>query len=105
MAQVQKRTAAKRDLVRHYVYLAEPADMEVAERFLGQVDKSFQDLARFPEMGSPAVSSRPELIGLRKWSVAGFEKFLIFYVPSPRGVSIVRVIHASQDWWSLLSVV
>jgi hypothetical protein len=30
--------------------------------------------------------------------VKGFEKFLIFYRPRPTGVSVVRVIHATQDW-------
>jgi toxin ParE1/3/4 len=41
---------------------------------------------------------------MRKWQVKGFEKFLIFYLPHSKGVSIVRVLHAAQDWWSLLGI-
>jgi len=26
----------------------------------------------------------------------------VFYQPRPGGVSIVRVLHAASDWWSLL---
>ena len=48
---------------------------------------------------------RPELVGTRKWQVEGFENFLIFYLPRPNGVSIVRVLHAARDWWSLLGIV
>jgi hypothetical protein len=33
MGQIHKRAAAKRDLVQHYVYLAEHADLQTAERF------------------------------------------------------------------------
>jgi toxin ParE1/3/4 len=53
MAPVKKRAVAKRDLVHHYVYLAENANLETAERFLRQADESFTDLARHPEMGAP----------------------------------------------------
>jgi hypothetical protein len=34
---------------------------------------------------------QPKLAGLRKWVVSGFENVLIFYLPCPGGVSIVRV--------------
>jgi hypothetical protein len=34
MTEVHKRAAAKRDLIGHYVYLADHAGLEVAERFL-----------------------------------------------------------------------
>jgi hypothetical protein len=36
--------------------------------------------------------------------VKDFPKFLIFYLPHSRGITIVRVLHASQDWWALLDV-
>jgi toxin ParE1/3/4 len=28
----------------------------------------------------------------------------MFYLPHSQGVSIVRVLHAAQDWWSLLGI-
>ncbi len=105
LAQVHKRARAKRDLVEHYVYLAENASLETAERFLLQADQSFSDLARHPAMGVELAVQRAALAGIRKWQVKGFEKFLIFYLPRGDGVSIVRLLQAAQDWWSALGLV
>jgi toxin ParE1/3/4 len=104
MATVYKRASAKRDLVDDYVYLAEHSDIETAERFLSSADESFSDLARHPGMGTALSMHDPRLTGLRKWRVNGLEKFLIFYLPRRGGVSIVRVLHAAQDWWGLLGL-
>src|SRR5512132_1991861 len=104
MAAVFRRAAARRDLVEHYVYLAENAGEEIADRFLANAEASFGGLAEHPEMGAPLTLRRPELAGLRKWRVKGFDKFLVFYMPRQNGVSIVRVLHSAQDWWSLLGI-
>ena len=104
MPAVHKRASAKRDLVEQYVYLAEHAGVDTAERFLENASESFSDLSRNPGMGAPLPWRSPKLAGLRKWRVSGFENFLIFYLPRPDGVSIVRVLHAAQDWWTLLGI-
>ncbi len=105
MVRIYKRTAAKRDLIQHFVYLADHAGIEIAEQFLIEVESSIANLASFPEMGSPTPSGRQQLAGLRKCPVANFDKFLIFYAPHPHGISVVRVLHAAQDWWSLFEIV
>ena len=104
MSTVRKRARAKRDLVEVYVYLAEQAGIEVAERFLARAEESFRALSLHPQMGVALSLHGPKLAGLRKWQVNGFEKFLIFYQPRPEGVTIVRVLHATQDWWGLLGI-
>lgn len=104
MAVIYKRPAARRDLVEHYVYLAENAGEETADRFLVNAEASLTSLTEYPEMGAPLTLRRPELTGLRKWPVNDFEKFLIFYLPRDDGISIVRVLHAAQDWWGLLGI-
>lgn len=104
MATVYRRAAARQDLIEHYVYLAEHAGEEVAERFLASAETSFGDLATQPRIGAPLLLKRPELAGLRKWHVRGFDNVLIFYFPRDDGVSIVRVLHAAQDWWGLFEV-
>ena len=101
---IHKRASAKRDLVEHYVYFAEHVGIEIAERFLLNADKSFEDLSRHPGMGVAVSLRSPKLDGLRRWPVIGFEKILIFYLPRAGGVSIVHVLHAAQDWWSLLGI-
>ena len=46
MPTVTQREAARRDLVEHFVYLAENAGLDVAERFLSNAEASFTELAR-----------------------------------------------------------
>ena len=105
MTKVHKRAAAKRDLVEHFVYLAENAGLSIAERFLVQVERSLSDLGRHPGMGVELELSRPELAGMRKWHVKGFPKYLIFYRLRPTGASVVRILHAAQDWWGVLGMI
>jgi toxin ParE1/3/4 len=105
MATVFKRPAARRDLVEHYVCIATSSGLDTADRFLARAEESFADLLGQRRMGAPLNSARPELVGLRMWHVKDFPKYLIFYLPHSRGISIIRVLHASQDWWSLLDII
>jgi toxin ParE1/3/4 len=105
MPTVYRRPAARRDVIEHFVYLAENADENTADRFLANVEDSFNQLAEQPKIGAPLALRRPELIGLRKWRVHEFDNVLIYYLPRSDGVSIVRVLHAARDWWSLLGIV
>jgi toxin ParE1/3/4 len=105
MPRVVQHASARADLVEHYVYLAQQAGEGVAERFMECAETSFALLATQPQMGAPLSLSRAELAGMRKWRIDGFDNFLIFYLPRPDGVAIVRVLHAAQDWWHLLGMV
>ena len=58
---IRQRASAKRDLIDHYVYLAEQAGEAVADRFLKQAEESFHDLARHPAMGAPLSLRSPRL--------------------------------------------
>ena len=104
MPTVYIRATARRDLVGHFVYLAENASLDTANRYLANAKASFIDLAEQPLIGAPLLPHMPELAGLRKWRVREFDNFLIFYLPRQDGVSIVRVLHAAQDWWKLLGM-
>ena len=102
MPSVQQREAARRDLIEHFVHLAENASIDLAERFLNKAEETFDDLARQPLMGAPLNLKNPDLASVRKWRVKDFDSHLVFYEPRPGGVSIVRVLHAASDWWGLL---
>lgn len=104
MPAVYIRAAARRDLVGHFVYLAENASLDTANRYLANAEVSFTDLAEQPLIGAPLLRHLPELASLRKWRVSEFDNFLIFYLPRQDGVSIVRVLHAVQDCWKLLGM-
>ncbi len=104
MPTVSQHTAARRDLVEQFVYLAETAGLDTAERFLANAEASFTDLARQPMIGAPVTLRHPDLAGIRKWRIKDFENHLIFYTPHADGVTIVRVLHGARDWWSLLGL-
>lgn len=73
-------------------------DKAIAERFLEACEASFEQLERFPEIGSPRRFEHPELATIRMWLVKGFDDYLIFYVPLTEGVRILHVTHSSLDY-------
>ena len=105
MPRVYRRAAARNDLIEHYAYLAQEAGQGTADRFMDSAEASFALLATQPAMGAPLTLRRSELAGIRKWSIDGFDNFLIFYQPHPEGIAIVRVLHAARDWWNLLGII
>jgi toxin ParE1/3/4 len=103
MARVLKREAAKRDLIAQWVWYAETAGVETADRFLRAADKTLRVLSKQPESGSSLLVRRPELGGVRRFPVSdGFEKILLFYMPLPDGIELIRVAHGSRDSQPLL---
>lgn len=97
MARVIRRIAAKRDLIDHFVFLAENAGIDVARRFLLSANASFDELAQMPELGAQRAFRNPRFSSVRLWLVKGFERYLIFYGPLKDGVEILRVLHGSRD--------
>lgn len=98
MARVLKREAARRDIVAQWVWYAENAGIEIADRFLQDADNTLNLLSTQPESGSSFFARKPELQGMRCFPVSdGFEKILLFYFPLQDGVDLVRVIHGSRD--------
>jgi toxin ParE1/3/4 len=98
MARVVKREAAKRDLIQRWVWYAENATLEVADRFLNAADDAIAAAAKHPESGQPVFSGRRDLQSMRRVPVGdGFEKTLLFYFPLSDGVDLVRVLHGNQD--------
>ncbi len=104
MPKIYQRQRARHDLIEYFVYLAENSNLMVAECFLKNTESSFNTLLVNPLIGSPLISRNPELASIRKWRVNDFNNILIFYMPRHDGVSIVRVLHAAQNWWKLLEI-
>ena len=104
MPQVNQRQIARNDLIEHFIYLAENARQDIADRFLTNAETTFNLLAEQPMLGVALDLQRSDLAALRKWRVKDFEDVLIFYQPRPNGVMIVRVLHGTRDWWGLLKL-
>lgn len=80
------------------------ADKEAALRFVDSARASFDALGNAPHLG-PAVPTRNADLGaLRKWRIAGFPNYLIYYRPEEEWVRILRIVHGAQDWWQALHI-
>ena len=104
MPQIRMRAQARRDLIDHFDHLEAEAGLTVADQFLREAEATLSLLATQPGMGAPLTLRHPALTGLRKWRVKGHDNVLIFYKPLPEGVQVIRVLHASRDWWAMLGL-
>jgi toxin ParE1/3/4 len=93
---IHRSAAARLDLLQHYVYIGE-RNLDAAKRFLTAAHEACRMLARMPGMGALREFKNPATAGLRSWPIKGFENFLIFYLPTPTGIDVVRVIHGARD--------
>lgn len=104
MGRVLRREAAKRDLMQQWVWYAENASFEVADRFLKAADDTLNLLSFQPDLGTAFPVRKPELQNMRRFPVSdGFGKILLFYFPMRDGVDLVRVMHASRDLERILA--
>jgi toxin ParE1/3/4 len=51
MARITQRPAARRDLMQHFVYLAEHAGLATAQRFRQAAQHTYEELADMPQIG------------------------------------------------------
>lgn len=89
MSVVYSRTARAdlREIARHYAKV----NPDYGRRVIEQIRQQCRQLGRFPELGR----TRDELAnGLRSFPT---RPYVIFYKPTTRGATIVRVIHGSRD--------
>jgi toxin ParE1/3/4 len=65
--------------------------MAAADRWVDELDAAFSRLATQPLMGR----ARPELApDLRSFP---FRRYVIFCIPLPDGIDLVRVLHSARD--------
>ena len=91
MAQILFTPLATQDLQEIWVYLAENAGSETANKFLLAVKKKCETVSKFPEMGQVR---HEYLLNLRSFP---FSKYVIFYLPLENGVEVLRIVHSSRD--------
>ena len=92
---------ADRDLDEYADYLANKANLDVAQRFLSSAQETFGLLATHPNMGWHSRLRNAALKSLRVFRVNGFEHMLILYRPLPSAVDILRVVHGSRNLQAL----
>jgi toxin ParE1/3/4 len=78
------------DLTAIWDYIATD-NPRAADTLLGRIDATFNMLAETPFAGRDRSELRADL---RSFPVGNY---LIFYIPTPDGVEVVRVMHGRQD--------
>ncbi len=90
MAVIVLQPRAKADLSEIWEFIADDSD-DQADACIDLIDQKFQQLAQQSGLGR----RREELAeGLRSFPVG---RYVIFYLPIPGGVQIVRVLHGARD--------
>lgn len=94
---VTHRSQARLDLLEQFVYLGEHASVEIAERYYAAVDETCALLVKQPNSGIKHDSSIKRLESMRRFPVRSFDSYLIFYLPRPGGIDVIRVLHGARD--------
>lgn len=92
---------ANQDLDDLFEFMAQN-NPDIALRFFDAARETIARLALMPNIGNKYFTNNPHLKGLRKWGIKGFNNYLIFYLASENELTIVRIIHASRDFNSIL---
>jgi toxin ParE1/3/4 len=95
MSRVTFGRRAKIDLLEVWIYLAEKAEIETADR----VTRFLYERCSFLAKASGLGELQPEIgPSIRTFSA---KNYTIFFERVPDGVAILRVAHASRDWSNL----
>ncbi len=90
MVRVLRRPQAQTDILEIWDYIAEDSMVE-ADRWVDRLDEQFALWATQSMMGR----NRDELApGVRSLA---FGRYVVFYVPLPDGIDVVRVLHGTRD--------
>lgn len=93
---ILKKPAVWQDLLGHVDFISRD-NPDAAERFLGSVEATFELLAENPLLGAPCAFDHPSAHGLRRWTIRGFKRYVIFYRPLSDGIEVIRLLHAARD--------
>ena len=71
---------------------------EAASRFVPALEATCTQLMALPDMGSIRTFRHKDLKGVRIMPVTGFENYLSFYIASGTSMTVLRILHAAQDF-------
>ena len=73
-------------------------NLDAALRFVDAVEYGLTLLVENPEIGPRYETDAPDLVGLRKWLVPSFPRYLIFYLVDDRAIHIIDIVDARSDY-------
>ena len=90
MARVTRRPEAADDVLEIWDFIADDSVAE-ADRWVDRLDERLLLWATQPMIGRSRDELEP---GLRSMA---FGRYVVFFMPLPDGIDIVRVLHSSRD--------
>lgn len=96
-ARVRLSEAAVADILDQADWYEIRSDSKLAERWEKAVTSALLRILRNPGSGTLCGFRSAELLGLRRVSISGFPKHLVFYMVQGNEVLIVRVLHGARD--------
>jgi len=95
--------AALADILEQSDWYADKVGRKLAKRWEDGVTSTLLRIAKAPGIGSLCEFSADELRGMRRLSVVGFPRHLIFYQAREHEIFILRTLHGARDLESLFS--
>jgi toxin ParE1/3/4 len=97
LPRLQFREVSVADVLQVHDYLREQATSALADRFLMAVERTMEQIRRYPAAGSLFRPRLISLAGLRWWPVVEFPRYLVYYRVESGVIDIVRVLHGARD--------
>jgi toxin ParE1/3/4 len=96
------KDAAINDILEQAEWYEQKADTNLGARWERAVSAALIRLAQLPNSGTRCTFASESLKGIRRVSIAGFPKHLVFYRIDKSDVVILRIIHGARDLENLL---
>jgi toxin ParE1/3/4 len=94
--------SAVADILEQATWYEHQSGIALANRWDKAVTSAILRILDAPQSGSPCSFRAPELVGLRRKTLIGFPKHLLFYTFQGDEVFVLRVLHGARDLDSLL---
>jgi len=95
-AKLYRHPKALFDVEESAVYIGRDSP-ESALRFIDAVEATLGLIADNPAIGALRMHDRKGLLGLRAFPVQDFDKHIVFYRRTERGIEVLRVLHGARD--------
>lgn len=102
MLQIVITPKADHDSDLFFLHIAQDSQKSALE-FLERLEETYNILSEFPLIAPSFPTSTPALSEVRHFPVKQFSKHLIFYTVSNEAITIIRLLHKTQDIEKILT--
>ena len=101
-AQLRLTDVAVSDIQEQADWYEQHSDRTLARRWEHGVTVALTRIERNPRSGAKCAFSPDELQDIRRMSITGFSRHLVFYRAEKKEIRILRIVHGARDLESLL---